>query len=657
LPGGLSEKEREYIVLHEQTHIRRRDYIVKFAAYFIICLHWFNPLAWVAFILMGVDMEMSCDERVLREMSGDTKKDYSLSLLSLATERRFVSGSPLAFGEGGVKERIKRVLNFKKPSRVIIIAAIALAMVLIAGFAVNRISGDNPSYSEIAELINATQEEVYQKLGNPQETLNGTDIFIINGKTILMTYDENLRVNQINYNGESVVNTPGSDDYVVWSQLSVDDVRALAEKGEALQASDLPNLRPSLLSSTMGGYNPTLYGVEGGYRLLVNFNNTTNPESGIRSIQLESIWQNGGSGIDIRYNDVDEFIRMNPSHPADTVPSTTFQPRKWIDRENNEFSLTTTYDLMLDEFPGVIFSYTPERLIATNDNGEKELFGGTDGFIFGGYIDSVFLADLNGDGKPEFCSYTNWGSGFGDLRVIVYDYQNDNRFVLSDRGTYDYFLQMELGRLEIVQTSPMQMNDTLGIGRLAIIDGELVVFGIDRTQPITDPQPEIPPTYVSSWRPLDVLPTDFSMEQALEMGNIVVIGYDGTYNQHLIDGFYRYVASGAAAFMRVVQQTIEGDVIITDFQYDGDVFIVTHDSTRDRFSAIEDRRITTLTFKYLVPFNRPQSDSTPSTASDAPAVFYLSNEENIYTTNPDGRMMLIEDLWWIPPPSDSYVTE
>jgi len=138
LPIGLSEQERSYIILHEQTHIRRRDHIVKFAAYFVLCLHWFNPLAWVAFLLMGVDMEMSCDERVLKEMGGETKKDYSLSLLSLATERRIVSGSPLAFGEGGIKERVKNVLNFKKTSRVIIVAAIALVAVLSVGFAVNK---------------------------------------------------------------------------------------------------------------------------------------------------------------------------------------------------------------------------------------------------------------------------------------------------------------------------------------------------------------------------------------------------------------------------------------------------------------------------------------------------------------------------------------
>ena len=160
LPSGLSEQERGYIVLHERTHIRRHDHIVKFAAYFILCLHWFNPLAWAAFLLMGIDMEMSCDERVLKEMGGETKKDYSLSLLSLAAEGRNIGGSPLAFSEGGIKERIKRVLNFKKPSRVIIVAAIVLAVALSAGFAMNKASeeingGENGPYlfKDVAKIV------------------------------------------------------------------------------------------------------------------------------------------------------------------------------------------------------------------------------------------------------------------------------------------------------------------------------------------------------------------------------------------------------------------------------------------------------------------------------------------------------------------------
>ena len=152
LPIGLSEQEKSYIILHEQTHIKRHDHIVKFVAYFVLCLHWFNPLAWVAFLLMGVDMEMSCDERVLKEMGGETKKAYSLLLLSLATERRIIGGSPLAFGEGGVKERIKNVLNFKKPSRVIIVAAVALVVVLSVGFAVNKANSASPDDNTSDEI-------------------------------------------------------------------------------------------------------------------------------------------------------------------------------------------------------------------------------------------------------------------------------------------------------------------------------------------------------------------------------------------------------------------------------------------------------------------------------------------------------------------------
>jgi len=138
LPAGLSEHERGYILLHEQTHIRRRDHIVKFAAYFVLCLHWFNPLAWVAFLLMGADMEMACDERVMRELGGDIRDDYSKSLVCIAAGRRIPCGGTLAFSAGGMKERVKRVLNFKNPSRMIIVAAAAVAVALSVGFALDR---------------------------------------------------------------------------------------------------------------------------------------------------------------------------------------------------------------------------------------------------------------------------------------------------------------------------------------------------------------------------------------------------------------------------------------------------------------------------------------------------------------------------------------
>jgi len=156
LPAGLSGDERRYILLHEHTHIRRRDPLVKMLAYLILCLHWFNPLVWAAFILMGADMEMSCDERVLRELGGDIKNAYSLALVRVASGRKILNGSPLAFGEGGMKERVKNVLNFKKHSRIIIIAAVMLVAVLSVGFAVNR-TGD--AQSQLQKITGATDEQ------------------------------------------------------------------------------------------------------------------------------------------------------------------------------------------------------------------------------------------------------------------------------------------------------------------------------------------------------------------------------------------------------------------------------------------------------------------------------------------------------------------
>jgi beta-lactamase regulating signal transducer with metallopeptidase domain len=131
LPAGLSNTEREYILLHEQTHIKRLDHIVKLISFLVLCIHWFNPFVWVAFFASGKDMEMTCDEAVIKQLGNDVKKDYSSSLLTLAIGRQIVGGTPLAFGEGDTKGRIKNVLNYKKPTFWII--GITLLAVLVTG--------------------------------------------------------------------------------------------------------------------------------------------------------------------------------------------------------------------------------------------------------------------------------------------------------------------------------------------------------------------------------------------------------------------------------------------------------------------------------------------------------------------------------------------
>ena len=137
LPSTLTETERGYILRHEQYHIRRRDYLVKFLAFLALCVHWFNPLVWVAFVLAGKDMEMSCDEAVVKELGEDIRADYSASLLSLATGHRIVAGMPLAFGEGDTGGRIRNLLKWKRPRPWVIAVCAVVCVGLIALCAAN----------------------------------------------------------------------------------------------------------------------------------------------------------------------------------------------------------------------------------------------------------------------------------------------------------------------------------------------------------------------------------------------------------------------------------------------------------------------------------------------------------------------------------------
>lgn len=150
LPLNLTGEEREHVILHERTHIRRHDNIIKGFAYCILSVHWFNPLVWAAFILMSMDMEMSCDESVLSKTGKKTKKAYSRSILALATEQRHtINIYPLAFGEGDTIRRIKNVLNYKKHSKIKIVVSFILVTVLTIGFMFNsQISANNSQQND-----------------------------------------------------------------------------------------------------------------------------------------------------------------------------------------------------------------------------------------------------------------------------------------------------------------------------------------------------------------------------------------------------------------------------------------------------------------------------------------------------------------------------
>lgn len=115
LPSNIPAQELPYILAHERHHIRRFDHIWKLLAYCALCVHWFDPLVWVAFVLAGKDMEMSCDEAVIRQLGPQIRGDYSASLLRLATSKKSIAVTPLAFGQGDTKGRVLNMAKWKKP--------------------------------------------------------------------------------------------------------------------------------------------------------------------------------------------------------------------------------------------------------------------------------------------------------------------------------------------------------------------------------------------------------------------------------------------------------------------------------------------------------------------------------------------------------------
>ena len=134
LHSSVSDTDLQYVVAHERAHIKRLDHILKPLGFVLLSLHWFNPLLWVAYILFCRDVEYACDERVLKKLDADGKKAYSRALVNCAARERIFTACPLAFGESGIKGRVKNALSFKKPAVWVLILSVILSAVLALCF-------------------------------------------------------------------------------------------------------------------------------------------------------------------------------------------------------------------------------------------------------------------------------------------------------------------------------------------------------------------------------------------------------------------------------------------------------------------------------------------------------------------------------------------
>ena len=172
LPYSVDSGALAYVIAHEQAHIRRGDHWWKPLAFLLLTVHWFNPLLWLSYILLCRDIELACDERVIREIGNEQRADYTHALVSCSVSRRSIAACPLAFGEVGVKTRVKSVMNYKKPAFWIILASALICAAAAVCFLTNPKTEQIPPSGgdNVSDMGPAQVEKWFDYLEKPEIT-------------------------------------------------------------------------------------------------------------------------------------------------------------------------------------------------------------------------------------------------------------------------------------------------------------------------------------------------------------------------------------------------------------------------------------------------------------------------------------------------------
>ena len=174
LPYHMDGQELVHVIAHEQAHIRRRDHWWKPFGFLLLTVHWFNPLLWLAYVLLCQDIELACDEKVIKELGSEQRADYSQALVSCSINRRMVAACPLAFGEVGVKERVKSVMNYKKPAFWFVVVAVSVCAAAGVCFLTDPVKIDVANITAQKGYAITNQQDVELTLTIPKTALPDT---------------------------------------------------------------------------------------------------------------------------------------------------------------------------------------------------------------------------------------------------------------------------------------------------------------------------------------------------------------------------------------------------------------------------------------------------------------------------------------------------
>lgn len=389
-PSSLKGETLDYVTAHERAHIQRRDHWWKPFGFFLLTVYWFNPLCWLAYILFCRDIETACDERVVRELDSSGKAAYSQALLNCSFPRKRLAACPVAFGEVGVKERVRSVLNYKKPAFWLIIAAVAVCIVTAVCFLTDpkRVDSDMSFPDDVAGYYVCEQEgfggsfyielkkdgtfEYYEGflssyIGMGKWEYDGTTVVLIDN-----TFEDERRTYFAVGENSLVFIKDGSDRFIYvdladgtrfFKQSITEETEAFTEEGDSDNTSAEDYFIPDYASM-----------------------NTAHADAFLESLKQNGYYTDGELDRDYNTDGITCVVNITPKSISDETPDI-------------EIFLIKDAEHCFLMANGVIYRYE----------------------TFGGYHQKLCMWDYDGNGTKDLVSYDSFGSGIPYLGVGIFD--------------------------------------------------------------------------------------------------------------------------------------------------------------------------------------------------------------------------------------------
>ncbi len=417
LPFQMDMQNLEHVIAHEESHIRRKDHWWKPFGFTLLAIHWFNPLMWIGYILLCRDIELACDEKVIKEMDSENKANYMEALVACSVNRRSIAACPLAFGEVGVKERVKSVMNYKKPAFWIIITAVVICIIVAICFLTNP----TDSYGIGIQSIR----------GTTYTPSNDTPAIELDYFLLLDKEDP--------FRGVQWLHEVSQDEPERTKDGTVPYDGSLG-KHRMMMAFTQTGPSASFRKSHEEGTVYTLEGMPGSFADSVYYK-VVYPEDGGLIIYIGSDFpfrfRKPGMSNDRHIRGPIKIRLVQSADTANDQPSGphSVKPVTWFDFQRDSMDWDFRLETVCEDFPNVTFRATSGSIEAVTSQGTKTLYSGMP-------IWNTFFYDITEDGYADLCSTVSMGSGIVDTHIVVYDYVYDKLYTLADRMHYDYSLRL-----------------------------------------------------------------------------------------------------------------------------------------------------------------------------------------------------------------------